>query len=182
MKKGDLAPDFTAIDQTGATVRLSDMLADGPVVLFFYPKAFTPGCTEDSCHFRDLAVEFAALGAQRVGISADDTTIQARFDDTYQLGIPLLSDPDRAIAKQYGVKRPGLLFQPDIRDRHRPPDHRNDRQRVQHGGSRRRRPRGARLIAKISRDEDLVIGSEMGFEDRVPAPSNASKANGSSTP
>ncbi len=110
VKRGDLAPDFTAVDQTGATVRLSDMLADGPVVLFFYPKAFTPGCTKESCHFRDLAVEFAELGAQRVGISADDTSIQARFDDTYRLGIPLLSDPDRAIAKQYGVKRPGLLF------------------------------------------------------------------------
>ena len=110
VKKGDLAPDFTAVDQTGATLRLSDMLADGPVVLFFYPKAFTPGCTKESCHFRDLAVEFAELGAQRVGISADDTSIQARFDDTYRLGIPLLSDPDRAVAKQYGVKRPGLLL------------------------------------------------------------------------
>ena len=110
VKKGDLAPDFTAVDQTGTTVRLSDMLADGPVVLFFYPKAFTPGCTKESCHFRDLAGEFAELGAQRVGISADDTSIQARFDDTYQLGIPLLSDPDRAIAEQYGVKRPGMLF------------------------------------------------------------------------
>ncbi|MFB3069642.1 MAG: peroxiredoxin, partial [Gemmatimonadales bacterium] len=83
MKKGDLAPDFTAVNQTGATVQLSDMLADGPVVLFFYPKAFTPGCTKESCHVRDLAVEFAELGAQRVGISADDTSIQAKFDAVY---------------------------------------------------------------------------------------------------
>lgn len=108
MKTGDLAPDFTAVDQTGATVRLSAMLGDGPVVLFFYPRAFTPGCTKESCHFRDLADEFAELGAQRVGISADEVSTQAEFDDTYQLGIPLLSDPDREIAKQYGVKRPGL--------------------------------------------------------------------------
>jgi peroxiredoxin Q/BCP len=92
VKKGDLAPDFTALDQTGATVRLSDLLADGPVVLFFYPKAFTPGCTKESCHFRDLAVEFAELGAQRVGISADDTSIQAKFDAVYELDIPLLSE------------------------------------------------------------------------------------------
>ena len=110
VKKGDLAPDFTAVDQTGATVRLSDMLADGPVVLFFYPKAFTPGCTKESCHFRDLAVEFAELGAQRVGISADDTSIQAKFDAVYELDIPLLSDPDREIARRYGVKRPGILL------------------------------------------------------------------------
>ncbi len=110
VKKGDLAPDFTAVNQTGATVQLSDMLADGPVVLFFYPKAFTPGCTKESCHFRDLAVEFAELGAQRVGISADDTSIQAKFDAVYELDIPLLSDPDREIARRYGVKRPGILL------------------------------------------------------------------------
>ncbi len=110
VKTGDLAPEFTAVDQNGATVRLTDMLADGPVVLFFYPKAFTPGCTKESCHFRDLAGEFAGLGAQRVGISPDDAPTQAEFDDTYHLGIPLLSDPERKIAGQYGVKRPGVLF------------------------------------------------------------------------
>jgi len=110
LKTGDLAPDFTAVDQTGATVRLSDTLADGPVVLFFYPKAFTTGCTKESCHFRDLANAFAEVGAQRVGISADDTSRQAEFDAAYHLGFPLLSDPDRVIAKLYGVKRPGLLF------------------------------------------------------------------------
>ncbi len=110
MKTGDLAPDFTALDQSGSEVRLSKLVADGPVVLFFYPKAFTPGCTKETCHFRDLAGAFAEVGAQRVGISADDTSIQAKFDAVYELDIPLLSDPDREIAKRYGVKRPGILL------------------------------------------------------------------------
>lgn len=110
MNTGDRAPDFTATDQTGSERRLSDMLAHGPVVLFFYPKAMTPGCTAESCHFRDLAAEFAALGAQLVGISADPVDRQRQFDEKHSLGYPLLSDPDRSIAKQYGVKRPGPLF------------------------------------------------------------------------
>jgi peroxiredoxin len=108
MKPGDIAPDFTALDQTGTEVRLSRLLADGPVVLFFYPKAFTAGCTAQSCHFRDLAAEFGAVGAQRIGISADDVDTQADFSARYDLGFPLLSDPDRSIARRYGVKRPGL--------------------------------------------------------------------------
>ena len=110
MNPGDLAPDFTALDQNGDEVTLSGLLADGPVVLFFYPKAFTPGCTKESCHFRDLADEFAAIGAHRLGISADDVATQARFDEHYRLGMPLLSDPDRSIAKAYGVKRPGGIL------------------------------------------------------------------------
>lgn len=110
MRSGDLAPDFTASDQTGASVRLAELLAGGPVVLFFYPKAFTPGCTWESCHFRDLAAEFEAVGAQRVGISADDVSTQAEFDAEHELGFRLLSDPDRSIARQFGVKRPGPLL------------------------------------------------------------------------
>lgn len=110
MRPGDSAPDFIAEDQTGATVRLAELLADGPVVLFFYPKAFTPGCTWESCHFRDLADEFDAAGAQRVGISADDVSTQANFDAAHELGFPLLSDQDRSIAKRYGVKRPGPVL------------------------------------------------------------------------
>lgn len=109
MRPGDHAPDFTTVDQAGDTVRLSEMLADGPVVLFFYPKAFTPSCSRESCYFRDLATEFAALGAQRVGISADDVSTQAEFDARHDLGFPLLSDPDRSVAKSFGVKRPGPL-------------------------------------------------------------------------
>ncbi len=102
-------PDFAAPDQTGTSMRLSEMLANGPVVLFFYPKAFTPGCTKESCHFRDLAVEFAEVGAQRVGISADDVSKQAEFATKYDLDYPILSDANRSIAKLFGVKRPGPL-------------------------------------------------------------------------
>ncbi|MFN7149239.1 MAG: peroxiredoxin, partial [Microthrixaceae bacterium] len=78
-------------------------------VLFFYPKAMTSGCTKESCHFRDLAGEFAALGAQRVGISADKVHKQAAFDDKHGLGYPLLSDPDRTVAAAFGVKRMGPI-------------------------------------------------------------------------
>lgn len=109
MKTGDDVPNFTAIDQSGATVRLSEILEDGPAVLFFYPKAFTPGCTKESCHFRDLAADFELLGAQRVGISADDASKQAEFATAHGLDFTLLSDPDRSIAKLFGVKRPGPL-------------------------------------------------------------------------
>ena len=110
MKPGDTAPDFEAPDQHGATHTLEGLLANGPVVLFFYPKAMTTGCTKESCHFRDLAAEFEAAGGQRIGISADAVERQAAFDDKHDLGFPLLSDPDRSIAKAFGVKRPGPLM------------------------------------------------------------------------
>jgi peroxiredoxin Q/BCP len=109
MQKGDVVPDFTLPDQTGAPRKLSDLLANGPVVLFFYPAAMTYGCTKESCHFRDLAGEFAAVGAQPVGISADTVEKQEQFDKKESLGFPLLSDPDREVAAQFGVKR-GVSF------------------------------------------------------------------------
>lgn len=87
---------------------LSDLLADGPIVLFFYPAAMTPGCTKEACHFRDLAAEFAAVGARRVGISTDAIDKQAQFADKERFDYPLLSDSDGAVATQFGVKR-GLL-------------------------------------------------------------------------
>jgi thioredoxin-dependent peroxiredoxin len=105
MRIGDPAPDFELPDETGAVRRLSDLLADGPVVLFFYPAAMTTGCTKESCHFRDLAGEFAETGAQRVGISADTIEKQHEFASRHSLGYPLLSDPDRSVAAAYGVKR-----------------------------------------------------------------------------
>ena len=71
MKRGDLVAEFNLPDQTGPNRSLSELLADGPIVLFFYPAAMTPGCTMEACHFRDLAAEFAAVGASRVGISMD---------------------------------------------------------------------------------------------------------------
>ena len=112
LEAGQKAPEFEATDQHGTTHTLTGLLDNGPVVLFFYPKAMTTGCTAESCHFRDLAGEFAAAGAQRVGISADSVDRQKEFDDKNDLGYPLLSDADKTIAADYGVKRwgtPGVL-------------------------------------------------------------------------
>ncbi len=75
------------------------------MVLFFYPAAMTTGCTKESCHFRDLKAEFEAVGAQRVGISADTVDKQAQFADKHDFDYPLLSDPDRTVAEIFGVKR-----------------------------------------------------------------------------
>jgi peroxiredoxin Q/BCP len=108
MKPGDVADDFVLPDQTGADRTLGDFLAAGPVVLFFYPAAMTPGCTKEACHFRDLAAEFAAVGAQRVGISTDSVDKQAQFSDKERFDYPLLSDTDGRVATAFGVKR-GLL-------------------------------------------------------------------------
>jgi peroxiredoxin Q/BCP len=81
------------------------MLLNGPVVLFFYPAAMTKGCTKESCHFRDLASEFSALGGQRLGISMDSVDKQAEFTTKNSLDYPLLADVDGVVAKSYGVKR-----------------------------------------------------------------------------
>ncbi len=105
MKPGTPIADFELPDQHGRPRRLSTLLADGPVVLFFYPAAMTSGCTKESCHFRDLAAEFAAVGAQRVGISTDSVDKQSQFAETNGFDYPLLSDSDGEVARAFGVKR-----------------------------------------------------------------------------
>jgi thioredoxin-dependent peroxiredoxin len=105
MKPGEKAPNFELLDETGTPRKLGDFLSTGPVALFFYPAAMTPGCTKESCHFRDLKSEFEAVGAQRVGISADQVEKQKKFSDKHSFDFPLLSDPDKAVAKQMGAKR-----------------------------------------------------------------------------
>ena len=109
LRPGDQAPDFELADQSGEKVTLDALLTKGPVVLFFYPQAMTTGCTREACHFRDLEGEFAASGAQRIGISADAVDKQAEFDAKHDLGYPLLSDPDRSTAAAFGVARRGPL-------------------------------------------------------------------------
>jgi thioredoxin-dependent peroxiredoxin len=104
MKTGDTVEDFELPDEQGVPRRLSTLLADGPVVLFFYPAAFTPGCTAEACHFRNVAAEFRAVGAQPVGISGDSVQRQAEFSNRHSLGYPLLSDPDGAVRARFGVK------------------------------------------------------------------------------
>jgi peroxiredoxin Q/BCP len=110
MQAGDVVPDFELPDEAGTPRRLSDLLATGgPVVLFFYPAAMTAGCTRESCHFRDLKAEFEAVGAQRVGISADSIDKQRQFSEKHTFDFPLLSDPDRAVAGSLGVKKMFLV-------------------------------------------------------------------------
>ena len=102
---GSTAPDFDLPDQDGTRRSLSELLTHGPVVLFWYPAAMTGGCTKESCHFRDLAAEFAAVGAQRVGISMDDVDQQAQFAGQHGFDYPLLSDATGDVATAYGVRR-----------------------------------------------------------------------------
>jgi peroxiredoxin Q/BCP len=108
MKRGDRVAEFELPDQKGAVRSITSLLADGPIALFFYPAAMTPGCTKEACHFRDLASDFAAVGASRVGISTDPVAKQAKFSDTQRFDYPLLSDADGTVAAAFGVKR-GLL-------------------------------------------------------------------------
>lgn len=107
MREGDIVEDFEALDQHGNSVKLSELVADGPVVLFFYPKALSVGCTAEACHFRNLDSEFRQVGARAVGVSGDSVEDQAEFDRRNNLGLTLLSDRDKAIAKMFDAKRPG---------------------------------------------------------------------------
>jgi peroxiredoxin Q/BCP len=109
LKAGDKAPDFTLQDDSGATRTLSEFTGQGPVVLFFYPAANTPGCTAEACHFRDLASEFAQYGAQRLGISLDDVSKQQSWSTKHSFDYPLLADVGGEVAAAYGVKRSGLM-------------------------------------------------------------------------
>jgi len=102
LEPGGNAPDFALPDQDGREVKLGDF-AGRPLVLYFYPKADTPGCTTQSCAVRDAREDLASLGVDVVGISPDRPDAQSRFDEKFDLGFPLLSDPDHAVADAYGV-------------------------------------------------------------------------------
>lgn len=110
LKIGDVAPDFKAQTHDGQSVQLSSLWDRGPLVLFFYPKAFTPGCTAEVCHFRDRWREFERLGAKVLGVSTDASDTQARFAEENQLPFLLIGDDDGTISKAYGVKRRLLPF------------------------------------------------------------------------
>jgi thioredoxin-dependent peroxiredoxin len=99
---GDKAPDFTLLDQQGNEVHLKKLLEEkGRVFLYFYPKADTPGCTTQACGLRDILGDVGDTAV--LGISPDQPDKQAKFDQKYHLGFPLLSDPDHATAEGYGV-------------------------------------------------------------------------------
>ena len=101
---GGPAPGFELFDQEGQTRRLSDYSGKW-VVLYFYPKADTPGCTTESCAFRDNIFAFRAVGAEILGISLDDVGSQKEFSEKYSLPFPLLSDAEGTVAESYGVLR-----------------------------------------------------------------------------
>ena len=102
LRAGDAAPEFELSDQHGQTVRLADF-GGGMLLIYFYPKADTPGCTRQACSIRDAREELQDLGLAVVGISPDQPARQQKFDDKYNLSFPLLADPDHRVAEAYGV-------------------------------------------------------------------------------
>ena len=102
LREGDPAPDFTLTSDRGEAVTLSS-LRGKPVVLYFYPKDDTPGCTTQACGIRDAYGEFERAGAVVLGVSPDDESSHVEFRDTYELPFTLLADEDHAVAEEYGV-------------------------------------------------------------------------------
>jgi thioredoxin-dependent peroxiredoxin len=102
---GDTAPDFTLPSQTGDAVTLSDVVRRGPVILYFYPKDETPGCTAEACSFRDSYEVFREAGAEVVGVSSDGVDSHETFAARHRLPFTLLADAQGAVRKRYGVRR-----------------------------------------------------------------------------
>ncbi|HMO83580.1 MAG TPA: thioredoxin-dependent thiol peroxidase [Lacipirellulaceae bacterium] len=109
IEPGAKAPAFTLPDDDGSKVKLSD-LAGNPVVLYFYPKDDTPGCTKEACAFRDRHAELTKLGAKVLGVSPDDVASHARFRNKFKLNFPLLADPDHKVAEKYGAWREKNMY------------------------------------------------------------------------
>jgi len=109
LEEGTKAPAFTAVSDDGKKIKLSDFKGK-PVVLYFYPKDDTPGCTKEACAFRDRSSELQALGAIVLGVSCDDVASHAKFRDKYQLNFPLLSDDQHQIAELYGAWREKNMY------------------------------------------------------------------------
>ena len=104
VKVGDKAPDFTLVSQKGETITLSDLIGNKNIVLFFYPKDKSKGCTQQACAFRDKYAVFKDLGAEVIGISSDDVQSHVSFADEFRLPFILLSDKKGKVRKLYNVK------------------------------------------------------------------------------
>jgi thioredoxin-dependent peroxiredoxin len=102
LKTGDTAPDFNLMDQDGKNVKLADFKGK-KVLLYFYPKADTSGCTKQACSVRDARPDFQHLGVAALGISPDGVDAQKKFDRKHSLAFPLLSDPDHKVAELYSA-------------------------------------------------------------------------------
>jgi len=102
LKVGDTAPDFNSVDQNGKPVRLSDFKGK-PVVVYFYPKDDTPGCTKEACNFRDNYTEYEKAGVKVLGISVDDPHSHKKFEEKYKLNFTLVADHEKKISENFGV-------------------------------------------------------------------------------
>lgn len=109
VEEGVRAPAFTLTSDTGDKVRLSE-LKGSPVVLYFYPRDNTPGCTREACAFRDRSKELKKLGAVVLGVSPDSVESHEKFRDKFTLNFPLLADPDHKVAEKYGAWREKNLY------------------------------------------------------------------------
>jgi thioredoxin-dependent peroxiredoxin len=109
IEEGEKAPDFTLLADGGQKIKLSE-LRGKPVVLYFYPKDDTPGCTREACAFRDRSRELAKLGAAVLGVSADSVASHAKFRDKFQLNFPLLADTDHKVAEKFGAWREKNMY------------------------------------------------------------------------
>lgn len=109
VEEGTKAPAFTLVADDGSKVKLAD-LKGSPVVLYFYPKDDTPGCTREACAFRDRKDELKKLGAKVLGVSADDVASHVKFRDKYELNFPLLADTDHKVADAYGAWREKNMY------------------------------------------------------------------------
>ena len=107
LKVGDTAPDFSLPDHSGKTVSLRELLARGPVLLYFYPADFTPVCTREACAFSAVEPDLARAGVSLIGISPQDEATHTRFRERYSLPFPLLADPDKQVIRAYDCN--GLL-------------------------------------------------------------------------
>jgi len=103
VKTGDQAPDFEGPTSDGSRLGLKDFVGKKNVVLYFYPKDDTPGCTKEACSFRDNLQQIRKMGAEIIGVSLDSIESHRKFADKYSLPFPLISDKDKRIAKEYGV-------------------------------------------------------------------------------
>lgn len=108
LKVGDVVPSFQAKASNGILFESSTIVGQKPVVLYFYPKDDTPGCTQQACSFRDMYEDFTELGAEVIGVSGDSIASHEKFADKYQLPFTLLSDSDKKIRNMFGV--PTALF------------------------------------------------------------------------